>query len=178
MVRDSDGDETFDEEELAEGFDEEIEEEVVVDDEEDDDEVFDGDVLEVEGADESGDEVADELAVESPDESDDDVTDDDTDDNTDDEGVVEAESPLVEDDDDLVDDSDIEMALDQVLAETIMRTTVVDDDDDGVEVDPEAVLTETILPKQDDEFRCSSCRLLKKVSQLADADKSLCRDCV
>ncbi len=174
MVRDSGGDETFDEEELAEGFDEEIDEEFVVDDEEDDDEAFEGDVLEVEGADESGDEVADELAVESPDESEDDVTDDDTDD----EGVVEAESPLVEDDDDLVDDSDIEMALDQVLAETIMRTTVVDDDDDGVEVDPESVLTETILPKQDDEFRCSSCRLLKKVSQLADADKSLCRDCV
>ncbi|MGC8498882.1 MAG: DUF4193 family protein, partial [Acidimicrobiales bacterium] len=93
------------------------------------------------------------------------------------EDVVDAESPPVEDDDDLVDDSDIEMALDQVLAETIMRTAAVDDDD-GVEVDLDSILTETILPKQDDEFRCSSCRLLKKVSQLADADKSLCRDCI
>jgi hypothetical protein len=37
---------------------------------------------------------------------------------------------------------------------------------------------ETILPKQDDEFRCDSCRLLKKTSQLADRDKMLCRDCV
>ncbi len=175
MVRDSDGDEAFDEEELAEGFDEEIDEEFVVEDEEDDDEAFEGDVLDVEGTDESGDEVVDELAVESPEESDDDTADDD---DPDEEGVVEAESPPVEDDDDLVDESDIEMALDQVLAETIMRTAVVDDDDDGVEVDPESVLTETILPKQDDEFRCSSCRLLKKVSQLADADKSLCRDCV
>ena len=39
-------------------------------------------------------------------------------------------------------------------------------------------LTVRVLPKQDDEFRCSSCRLLKKTSQLSDRAKMLCRDCV
>jgi hypothetical protein len=83
------------------------------------------------------------------------------------------------DEDDIVDDSDVELALDEVLAETIRRTSVPDDDDEApVEADPLAEAVETILPKQDDEFRCKSCRLLKKTSQLADDAKTLCRDCV
>ena len=83
------------------------------------------------------------------------------------------------DEDDIVDDADVEMALDEVLAETIMRTGTTDEDEDApVEVDPNAESTETPLPKQDDEFRCKSCRLLKKVSQLADSSRQLCRDCV
>ena len=69
--------------------------------------------------------------------------------------------------------------LDEVLAETIRRTTVVDDDDDLVgDVDSSLDTAESILPKQDDEFRCSSCRLLKKTSQLAEPSRMLCRDCV
>ncbi len=96
--------------------------------------------------------------------------------------VDDADQPIVvvaTDDDDVIDDADVELALDEVLAETIRRTTTPEDDDDEiVENDPSVDALETILPKQDDEFRCKSCRLLKKVSQLADPVNTLCRDCV
>jgi len=52
------------------------------------------------------------------------------------------------------------------------------DEDVPVEPEEKGEATDSVLPKQDDEFRCSSCRLLKKTSQLADRPKSLCRDCV
>jgi len=148
MSIDGENDEVFDEEELAEGFDEEL-----VDDIEGDD----VDEIPALGADEPDDEGDDEI-VEV-------------------EVVAEVAPPV--DDDDLIDDADVELALDEVLAETIRRTSVPDDDEEApVEADPLAEAIETILPKQDDEFRCKSCRLLKKMSQLADPDKNLCRDCV
>jgi len=148
MSMDGENDEVFDEEELAEGFDEEL-----VDDIEGDD----VDEIPALGADEPDDEGDDEI-VEV-------------------EVVAEVAPPV--DDDDLIDDADVELALDEVLAETIRRTSVPDDDEEApVEADPLAEAIETILPKQDDEFRCKSCRLLKKMSQLADPDKTLCRDCV
>jgi hypothetical protein len=130
--------EVFDEEELADGFDEEI-----VGEEE------------LEDADLEGDDV-----VEIDDE----------------EILVEVAVP--EEEEDVADDADVELALDEVLAETIRRTSTPEDDDEIVEVDTTIDPAETILPKQDDEFRCDSCRLLKKTSQLADKDKMLCRDCV
>ncbi|HSN03229.1 MAG TPA: DUF4193 family protein [Acidimicrobiales bacterium] len=148
MASNSDADEVFDEEELAEGFDEEI---VGA-------EIDDADGVDVEDlvADEDEDDADVELEA--------------------DEVPVEA---VVVDDEDIADDADVELALDEVLAETIRRTTTPEDDDDLVgEIDPTAELVEAILPKQDDEFRCSSCRLLKKTSQLADEAKMLCRDCV
>jgi hypothetical protein len=88
--------------------------------------------------------------------------------------------PLPVEEDDVVDDADIELALDEVLAETILRTSAVEEDEDDapIEAVPDPDGAETILPKQDDEFRCTSCRLLKKTTQLADKKKSLCRDCV
>jgi hypothetical protein len=93
--------------------------------------------------------------------------------------VLVAEAPAAGEDDDDIEDADVELALDEVLAETIMRTSVSEDDDDApIEIDPNADPQDQILPKQDDEFRCASCRLLKKQSQLADAAKQLCRDCV
>jgi Domain of unknown function (DUF4193) len=152
MASDVENDEVFDEEELAEGFDEEI---VSEDDLEDVvDEIVD---------DEEAEDVAD-LVV---------------DDAADDEEVVAAVAVVTEDDDDVVDDADVELALDEVLAETILRTSVPEDDDEApLEVDPTLDVTEAILPKQDDEFRCKSCRLLKKTSQLADRPNMLCRDCV
>ena len=144
MASNGDTEEVFDEEELAEGFDEEIvgEEDIV-----DVDEVED--VVDVEG-----DEVIDV-----------------------DEGVlVEVAVP---EDEDLVDDTDVELALDEVLAETIRRTSTPEEDEEIVgEIDMLVDAAEAILPKQDDEFRCSSCRLLKKTSQLAERTKGLCRDCV
>jgi hypothetical protein len=94
----------------------------------------------------------------------------------DEEILVEVAVP--EEEEDVADDADVELALDEVLAETIRRTSTPEDDDEIIEVDTTIDPTETILPKQDDEFRCDSCRLLKKTSQLADKDKMLCRDCV
>ena len=131
-------DETFDEEELADGFDEEI-----VGEEE------------LEDADIEGDDVIE----------------------IDDEEIL-VEIAVPEEEEDVADDADVELALDEVLAETIRRTSTPEDDDEIAEVDTTIDPTETILPKQDDEFRCDSCRLLKKTSQLADKDKMLCRDCV
>jgi hypothetical protein len=152
MSIDGENDEVFDEEELAEGFDEEL----VADDVEGDDTEID---LDVEGEEED---IADEG---------DDVADDSDD--------VPVAVVVADDEEDLVDDADVELALDEVLAETIRRTTTPDDDDEApLETDPLVDPLETILPKQDDEFRCKSCRLLKKVSQLADPEKTLCRDCV
>ena len=152
MSIDGENDEAFDEEELAEGLDEEI-----LSDDIDDADDLDGEVAELE------DEASND--------------DDDPDDEVDEDAP--ALLAVAEDEDDLSDDADVELALDEVLAETIRRTTAPEDDDDGpLEIDPLVDPFETILPKQDDEFRCKSCRLLKKMSQLADPDKTLCRDCV
>ena len=100
-----------------------------------------------------------------------------------DEVAIEEESavPAVpEEIEDVADEADVELALDEVLAETIRRDTTPEDDDEAptTEVDPTLDPSEILLPKQDDEFRCKSCRLLKKMSQLADKQKTLCRDCV
>ena len=155
MAADAENDEVFDEEELAEGFDEEV-----VGDELDDELVDDG----VDSDEEAVEDVLVVDAVAEEVEEDDEET--------------KAEVVVV-DDDDVIDDADVELALDEVLAETILRTSITDDDEDGpVEVDPNLESSETILPKQDDEFRCLSCRLLKKTSQLANRQKMLCRDCV
>ena len=138
MTTNESTEEVFDEEELVDGFDEEI-----VGEEE------------LEDADVEGDDV-----IEIDDE----------------EVLVEVAVP--EEEEDVADDADVVLALDEVLAETIRRTSTPEDDDEIVEVDTTIDPAETILPKQDDEFRCDSCRLLKKTSQLADRDKMLCRDCV
>jgi hypothetical protein len=95
-----------------------------------------------------------------------------------DEEEILVEVAVPEEEEDVADDADVELALDEVLAETIRRTSTPEDDDEIIEMDTTIDPTETILPKQDDEFRCDSCRLLKKTSQLADKDKMLCRDCV
>jgi len=139
MAKDDENGESFDEEEIAEGFDEEVLE---------------------------GDDVA-----ENPDEIEEDGDDEVV--------IVDVPSENAEDDDDMGLDQDVELALDEVLAETMRLTTETEDDDDvPVDVEDKTESSETILPKQDDEFRCKSCRLLKKMSQLADKSKTLCRDCV
>ena len=151
MASEVDSDEVFDEEELADGFDEEIVSEEELED-----------VVDTIDDDEADD--VDEIAVVAL---------------VEDDEVVPVVVVVPEDDDDVVDDADVELALDEVLAETILRTSVPEDDDEApLEVDPTLDTTEAILPKQDDEFRCKSCRLLKKTSQLADKASMLCRDCV
>ncbi len=161
MAKDVENEDAFDEDELADGFGEdsvdtdEIDDDIVLEDADDEAEPAD--------VDDDGDvEVVED--VEDVDESN--------------EGAGPTAIP-VRDEDDLVDDTDVELALDEVLAETILRKVVPDDDEDTVvEIDGTLESTEAILPKQDDEFRCRSCRLLKKMSQLADTTNMLCRDCV
>jgi hypothetical protein len=166
MSSESNTEEVFDEEELADGFDEEIIGEEDLEDVEDVD-VEDVDVEDVEDV-EDADDVATGVVV--------DVDVDDVEEVEDEDVVPEV---VVVEDDDVVDDADIELALDEVLAETIRRTSTPEDDEEAPgEVDTLVDPAETILPKQDDEFRCSSCRLLKKTSQLSDRANMLCRDCV
>lgn len=110
-----------------------------------------------------------------------------SDDETDgDEADGDEESPVAvvidaSGDDDLEDDtndSDVELALDEVLAERVK--IVSDDDDEDEPVAPSedsSDLGESVLPQQDDEFRCTSCRLLKKKSQLSKTGDQICRDC-
>jgi hypothetical protein len=145
MTKNTDSDDVFDEEDLADGFEatDEIEDE--------------GDALD-EGADE-----------EAAPEGDDDETDE----------VSDIAPVALDDEDDLTIDQDVELALDEVMAKTMLLQSDTDDDED-VPAEPEekGEASDSVLPKQDDEFRCSSCRLLKKTSQLADRAKSLCRDCV
>jgi len=158
MSSESNTEEVFDEEELADGFDEEIIGE---------EDLEDVDVEDVEDV-EDVDDVATGVVV--------DVDVDDVEEVEDEDVVPEV---VVVEDDDVVDDADIELALDEVLAETIRRTSTPEDDEEAPgEVDTLVDPAETILPKQDDEFRCSSCRLLKKTSQLSDRANMLCRDCV
>jgi hypothetical protein len=160
MSMDGESDEVFDEEELAEGFDEELTDDVEGDDD-----------LEVAlvGDDEEGGDAEDEEGGDAEDEEGDDV-----------EEIDDVPlAPVAVDEDDVIDDADVELALDEVLAETIRRTSTPEDDDETpIDNDPLVDPLEAILPKQDDEFRCKSCRLLKKMSQLADPAKTLCRDCV
>jgi hypothetical protein len=116
-------------------------------------------------------------------EEDDDVeSDDDTDDvdDGDDEPVAVAVDTATEDDlEDDTNDSDVELALDEVLAERVKVVTDDDDEDEPVAPsDDSSDLGESVLPQQDDEFRCTSCRLLKKKSQLAKNGAQICRDCV
>ncbi len=139
------------------------------------DEVFD------EG--ELADGFEEEIIAEGADLEDGDVLAVDEDSDEEDEVAIEEESavPAVpEEIEDVADEADVELALDEVLAETIRRDTTPEDDDEAptTEVDPTLDPSEILLPKQDDEFRCKSCRLLKKMSQLADKQKTLCRDCV
>ena len=60
------------------------------------------------------------------------------------------------------------------------RLVVEDEPEDEEATDQEDKTegNERVLPKQPDEFVCRSCFLVKHPSQLADAKKMLCRDCV
>lgn len=145
MTKNTDSDDVFDEEDLADGFEatDEIEDE--------------------------GDDLDEGAVEEAAPEGDDDETDE----------VSDIAPVALDDEDDLTIDQDVELALDEVMAKTMLLQSDTDDDED-VPAEPEekGEATDSVLPKQDDEFRCSSCRLLKKTSQLADRAKSLCRDCV
>ena len=119
------------------------------------------------------------LDEESIEELDEELTSDDDDDDVSDIEIPSGDTRQVveEDDEDIPDADDVEASLDAILKEKL----VVDDDveDDGTpEVDDRSDGTESVLPKQSDEFVCTSCFLVKSSNQLADKKKRLCRDCV
>jgi hypothetical protein len=68
----------------------------------------------------------------------------------------------------------------QEASETVKEA--VDDDEEVVPLDlarddrAEAIDTK-VVPKQENEFTCRNCFLVKHRSQLADKKKMLCRDC-
>ena len=137
----------------------EVEEfEADLDDEIDDD--LDGDLVEV---------LDDEI-----DGDDDIVADDDND-----EDATDAPTPakvVEEEEDDVIDADEVEASLDVILKE---RLVVEDEpeDDEVPEVDDRGEGHERVLPKQDGEFVCNSCFLVKNANQLANKKKGLCRDC-
>jgi hypothetical protein len=126
-----------------------------------------------------------------------DVLDDDLDDDLVDdlEVEVEVEDPVVavvapptpatpataeegEEEEEEVDDEDVEASLDQILKERLVVEEEEDEEDEVAEPDDRSEISERVLPKQPDEFVCSSCFLVKNASQLADPAQGLCRDCV
>lgn len=128
------------------------------------------------------DEIDGDLDEELDDELDDEIDDGDgtEPDDDDDEGT---EIPVAdvrsteEDDEDIPDADDVEASLDVILKEKL----VVEDESEeegAAEVEDRGDGNERVLPKQSDEFVCTSCFLVKSANQLADKKKKLCRDCV
>ena len=84
-----------------------------------------------------------------------------------------------EDDDELLDADDIEADLDTILKERLVAAEEEpDDEEDEVEVDERGEPLERLQPRRPGEFVCQSCFLVKHPSQLADANRLLCTDCV
>ncbi len=84
-----------------------------------------------------------------------------------------------DEDDDEIDPDDVEAGLDVILKDRLVVVDEEEDEEDEVP-DPED-RTEgptKVLPKRPGEFVCQSCFLVKHPSQLADADRMYCRDCV
>src|SRR2546421_575309 len=93
----------------------------------------------------------------------------------------EEEEPEDLDEEDLEALSDDE---DEILEDDVLDEDVVEEEDEEEEEeetpDPEerAEGATKVPPKRPDEFVCQSCFLVKHPSQLADAKRQLCRDCV
>src|ERR687893_276709 len=87
-----------------------------------------------------------------------------------------AEEELAEDD---VDPDDVEADLDTILKDRLVAADdEADEDDEEVEVDDRGDPVDRIQPRRPGEFVCQSCFLVKHPSQLADAGRMLCSDCV
>src|SRR5581483_3700060 len=76
---------------------------------------------------------------------------------------------------------DVEEPLDVLLLERtsgLLDEEEYDEDEDDSEADDRADPSSRIPPKRPGEFVCRSCFLVKHPSQLADAERMLCADCV
>ena len=113
-------------------------------------------------------------------------TDDDDEEEIDDADLEEEEAKASMGSDD--DEEDEEASLDELLAKRSASrrgTDDSDDDDDIMSFVPEPDLGSVdpipskLKPvKNQEEFVCANCHLVKKKSQLADEKRGLCRDCV
>src|SRR5438445_11560221 len=95
--------------------------------------------------------------------------------------ATDYDAPRRSQDDDLTEDS-----LEELKARRNETQSGVVDVDEGQELEnfelPGAdlsgeELTVKVVPKQADEFTCSSCFLVRHRSQLADEKKMICREC-
>ena len=103
----------------------------------------------------------------------------------DDEDEVAAGLALATDDDEEGDDASLEELLSQRASNRRAAGESDEDDDDimslASEKEPtgaETIRTKVIPIRDRKEFVCKRCHLVKARSQLADADRELCRDCV
>lgn len=97
--------------------------------------------------------------------------------------TTDYDAPRIKDTDDIVDESLEALA---VRRREQVDVSVLDDDDEAVEalVLPDGdlsgeELTVRVVPKQQDEFTCSSCFLVLHHSRLAmqSGDRMICADC-
>jgi hypothetical protein len=98
-----------------------------------------------------------------------------------DEEAEEEEDEVVDLEEELHPD-DVEEPLDVLLLERtssgLLDEEDYDEEDDDAEGDDRADPGSRIPPKRPGEFVCRSCFLVKHPSQLADAERLLCADCV
>lgn len=102
-------------------------------------------------------------------------------------GKAEGGDTAEDEDDDVVDleeelhPDDVEEPLDVLLAERTAAERLdeeeADLEDEDLEPDDRGEGSGRIVPRRDDEFLCRSCFLVKPLSQLANGEKDLCRDC-
>jgi hypothetical protein len=85
---------------------------------------------------------------------------------------------------DLADNSEGPVNLDVIIKERLETSEQEEeqevessDEDDLLEDDPIDSVGK-VVPKREDEFTCTSCFLVKKLSQLADKEHMICRDCL
>lgn len=100
-------------------------------------------------------------------------------DEADDEGAAtkKKKTKEEEDEDELEVDHDVEATLDEILKERLVVVEDDEEDDEPADKDDQAD-SGKVPPKRPDEFVCQSCFLVKHPSQLADAKRQYCRDCV
>ena len=93
--------------------------------------------------------------------------------------AVATEDDDDDDDDDDLDPDDVEAGLDVILKDRLVVVDEeVDEDEETPDPDERAEGSARVPTKRPEEFVCASCFLVKHPSQLADAQRLLCRDCV
>ncbi len=93
--------------------------------------------------------------------------------------VVSSDDDDDDEEDDDLDPDDVEAGLDVILKDRLVVADPEPDEDEETPDPEERAEGSTRVPtKRPEEFVCASCFLVKHPSQLADADRMFCRDCV